>query len=140
MYICVCIFVRVYEFSFFGGLFLSVNHFWWCMSISEYVFVLFLSFCKTTIQKVRPFGILSLCYRFLNPDLLCFGLHFCLAWFDMFGFLTALSVYAFLYIGVCIFVRVYEFSFFGGLFLYKITCIFSKIYKNKLLEWNFNSS
>ena len=67
------------------------------MSISEYVFVLFLSFCRTTKQKLRPLGILSLCYRFLNPDLLSFGLHFCLAWFGMFGFFTSLSVYVFLY-------------------------------------------
>ena len=97
MYIGVCIFVKVYEFSIFHGLFLSVNHFWWCMSISEYIFVLFLSFCRTTKQKLRPLGILSLCYRFLNPDLLSFGLHFCLAWFGMFGFFTSLSVYVFLY-------------------------------------------
>ena len=61
------------------------------LASSEYVFVLFLSFCRTTIQKVRPLGILSLCYRFLNLDLLCFGLHFCLGWFGMFSFFTSLS-------------------------------------------------
>ena len=45
---------------------LRFRSFWWSMFISEYVFVLLLSFCRTTIQKVRPFAILSLCYRFLK--------------------------------------------------------------------------
>ena len=57
--------------------------FWWCMSIREYVFVLFLSFCRTTIQKVRP---LDMSTRFV-----VFGLRFCLGWFGMFGFFTSLS-------------------------------------------------
>ena len=56
------------------------------MSISEYVFVLLLSFCRTTIQKVRPLG--------MSTRFVVFGLRSCLGWFGMFGmfgFFTSLS-------------------------------------------------
>ena len=58
--------IGVYRFMFF----------WWCMSIREYVFVLFLSFCRTTIQKVRPLG--------MSTRFVVFGLRFRSFWWSMF--------------------------------------------------------
>ena len=107
-----------------------------------------LSFCRTTIQKVRPLGILSLCYRFLNLDLLCFGLHFCLGWFGMFSFFTSLSFpksrfvvfwYSFLFglawVGPLLMLHVNVSILFVAVFIYFVYPHFCSILFNLVVCW-----